>query len=166
MEGYGFPAPPVPDPSTAPRRRGRRWLVIGGVAVALGLALAIGMMLGSVIHPTAQAAVLSTDNANQPAFGNGPYGQYANAGPQYPMAGTPGAQGGCISVTVTSISGSTIVGKEANGTSLTIHTTSGTQYRQAGQSVARSAIKVGSEIHVMGTHNSDGSITATSIDIR
>ena len=58
-----------------------------------------------------------------------------------------------------------IVAKTASGSSVTIHTTASTRYTQAGNTVAASAIKVGTRIHIMGTHNSDGSITATSIDV-
>lgn len=63
------------------------------------------------------------------------------------------------------ISGSTITAKAADGSTVTIHTTPSTQYRQNGQAVAASAVTVGSQISVMGTHNGDGSITATAIDI-
>jgi hypothetical protein len=172
MDDFGFPAPYVPDPAPTPRRHTRRWLVIGGLAVAFALTLALGTVIGEVLHSSAQAAVLNSNISNQPQFGDGPYrgyggyGGYADNGPQYPMAGTPSARGPCISVTVTKVSGSTITGTERDGTTLTIHTTSSTAYRKAGQSASASAVTVGSEIHVMGTRNSDGSITATSIDIR
>jgi hypothetical protein len=76
-----------------------------------------------------------------------------------------GPQGQCETFTVSSVSGNTIVAKSSNGSSVTIHTTASTTYRQAGKTVTASAITVGTRIHVMGTHNSDGSITATSIDI-
>src|SRR6266571_4017727 len=79
-----------------------------------------------------------------------------------PMAG---GQGQCETLTVSSVSGNTIVAKSSNGSSVTIHTTASTSFRQAGKTVTASAITVGARIHVMGTHNSDGSITATSIDI-
>ncbi len=81
------------------------------------------------------------------------------------MAGGQGMQGQCESLTVSSVSGNTIVAKTASGSSVTIHTTASTRYTQAGKTVAASAITVGTPINVMGTHNSDGSITATSIDI-
>ena len=68
-------------------------------------------------------------------------------------------------LTVSSVNGSTIVAKTASGSTVTIHTTASTTYNQAGKSVAASAIKAGTRINVMGTHNSDGSITATSIDV-
>ena len=77
----------------------------------------------------------------------------------------PGPAGQCVSLTVTSVNGSTISAKTAGGSAVTIHTTSTTQYSKNGQSVGQASVTVGSMIRVMGTHNSDGSITATSIDI-
>jgi hypothetical protein len=59
----------------------------------------------------------------------------------------------------------TIMAKSSSGASVTIHTTTSTRYTQAGKTVTASAITAGSHISAMGTHNSDGSITATSIDI-
>jgi hypothetical protein len=106
---------------------------------------------------SAQTLVVTGNAQSRAGFNNGPQG---------PAFG-PGArgQGQCEPLTVTSVSGSTIVAKSANGTSVTVHTTSSTKYSQAGKSVAACAIKVGTVISVMGTHNSDGSITATSIVI-
>lgn len=157
------------------RRHGRRWLVIGGLAFALMLALGIGTLIGSM-NGTSQAAALTQSSAssgqaqtfsqvnsngsqalnNAPGNFNGP-GAF-NAGPS--------ANGQCEAMTVTSVKGNTIVAKSLNGASVTIHTTASTRYTQAGKTVAASAITAGSHISVMGTHNSDGSITATSIDIR
>jgi hypothetical protein len=79
--------------------------------------------------------------------------------------GMQGARGQCESLTVSSVNGNTIVAKTASGSSVTIHTTASTSYTQAGKAAAASAIKAGTRISVMGTHNSDGSITATSIVI-
>jgi hypothetical protein len=153
-----------PDRPPAARRRGRSWLVIGGLALAFMFALGAGMLLGSATGAT-QAAALTTSSSTssqQLNFAQGP----ANA--TQPFAGgqgAPGAQGQCQSLTVSSASGNTIVAKTASGGSVTIHTTASTTYTQAGKAVSASAIKAGIRIMVMGTHNSDGSITATSIDI-
>lgn len=155
-------------------RRGRRWLLIGTLALALMLALGIGTLIGSMTGTT-QAAALTQSSAtsgqaqtfsqgtfngsqtlnNAPGNFNGP-GAF-NAGPS--------ANGPCEALTVSSVSSNTIVAKSSNGASVTIHTTASTRYTQAGKTVAASAITAGSHISVMGTHNSDGSITATSIDI-
>src|SRR5262249_28870974 len=84
------------------------------------------------------------------------------------LANGPGAlgQGQCGTVlTVSSVNSQTIVGKAINGSTVTIHMTASTQYTRAGRAVATSAVIVGSQIRVKGTHNSDGSITATRIDL-
>jgi hypothetical protein len=143
------------DQPPAPRRRGRRWLLIGALALAFMLALGVGVLRGSLTS-AAQAAALTTgsnSSSQSLAFAQGP----ARSG--------QGMQGQCESLTVSSVNGNTIVAKTASGSSVTIHTTASTRYTQAGNTVTASAIKVGTRINVMGTHNSDGSITATSIDI-
>lgn len=140
-------------------RRGPRWLVIGALALAFALALGLGAFLGSALLPTVQAAGPTTGGTV--SF-------------QLPLASTPGArgsqngpgaQGQCGVLTITSVSGGTIVAKAPDGSSVTIHTTSSTQYTHNGQSASASAATVGAQIHVDGTRNSDGSITATHIDV-
>ncbi|MGZ3615495.1 MAG: DUF5666 domain-containing protein [Ktedonobacteraceae bacterium] len=161
----------------APRRRGPRWLLIGGLAFAFMLALGVGLLLGTSSGTTQASALTTVSNSSSqsPAVTQGGVNSsqsltYSQGGANYaqPIAGGPGAgrpQGQCESFTVSSVNGNTIVAKSSNGNSVTIHTTANTTYRQAGKTVTASAIKAGTRIHVMGTHNSDGSITATSIDI-
>lgn len=159
--------PPVPH-------RGRRWMLIVGLAFAFMLAMGVGALMGS-LNGTSQASALGTSSSQTLATTQGNFNnsqllttaQGANNSPQSLAAGpgAPGAQGQCESLTVSSVNGNTIVAKTSSGSSVTIHTTASTQYRQAGKTVTASAIKAGSRINVMGTHNSDGSITATSIDI-
>jgi Domain of unknown function (DUF5666) len=163
----------------APRRRGPGWLMIGGLAFAFMLALGVGVLLGTSAGTTRASALTAVNNSSSqsPAVTQGGINSsqsltFAQGGANYaqPMAGGPGAgkpqgQGQCESFTVSSVSGNTIVAKSSNGSSVTIHTTASTSYRQAGKTVTASSIKAGTRIHVMGTHNSDGSITATSIDI-
>jgi Domain of unknown function (DUF5666) len=110
-----------------------------------------GALLGSTVGTanSAQAASFATGGANSSQV----------------LAATPGAHGQCDALIVSSVNGNTIVAKAPDGGTVTIHTTASTQYTRAGQSVSASAITVGSRIHVTGTHNSDGSITATRIDI-
>ncbi len=164
MEDYEGMVPPRLDQPPAPRRRGRRWLLIGGLALAFMLALGVGTLLGASNGAT-QAAALTTGSSSSSqslVFAQG------NASPSQSMAGgqgMQGAQGQCESLTVSSVNGNTIVAKTASGSSVTIHTTASTSYTQAGKAAAASAIKAGTRISVMGTHNSDGSITATSIVI-
>jgi hypothetical protein len=161
----------------APRRQGPKWLLIGGLVFAFMLALGVGMLLGTSAVTTRASALtaVNTSSSQSPAVTQGGLNSsqsltFAQGEANYaqPMAGGPGAggpQGQCETYTVSSVSGNTIVAKSANGSSVTIHTTASTTYRQAGKTVTASAITVGTRIHVMGTHNSDGSITATSIDI-
>ncbi len=177
MEDYEEMTSPRLDKSPAPRWRGRRWLLIGGLALAFMLALGTGVLLGSSTSTTQAAALTagSISSSQSPAVTQGGAGSsqsltFAQGGANYaqPMAGGPGArgaQGQCETLTVSSVNGNTIVAKASNGSSVTIHTTASTRYTEAGKAVTASAIKAGIRIHVMGTHNSDGSITATSIDI-
>jgi hypothetical protein len=171
MEDYEEMGSPRLDQSPAPRHRGRRWLLIVGLAFAFMLALGVGALMGS-LNGTSQASALAQGDtsssqtlvATQGNFNNSPG---ANNGPQSLAAGpgARGAQGQCESLTVSSVNGNTIVAKTSSGSSVTIHTTASTKYTQAGKTATASPIKAGSRINVMGTHNSDGSITATSIDI-
>ena len=174
MEDYEKITPTRLDQPPAPRWRGRRWLLIGGLAFAFMLALGVGVFLGSSTSTTQAAALTSgsTSSSQTQAVTQGGTGSsqslnfaQGNANSAQPMAGGPGAQGQCETFTVSSVNGNTIVAKSSSGSSVTIHTTASTSFRQAGKTVAASAITVGARIHVMGTHNSDGSITATSIDI-
>jgi hypothetical protein len=164
--------------SPAPRHRGRRWLLIGGLVLAFMLALGTGLILSS-LNGTSQASALAqgSTSSSQPLvvtqgnFNNSQtlttaQGSYNNPQAMPGGPGARGAQGQCESLTVSSVSGNTIVAKTASGSTVTIHTTASTKYTQAGKAATASAIKAGSQISVMGTHNSDGSITATSIDIR
>jgi len=162
------------DQPPAPRRSGRRWFLIGGLAFAFMLALGVGAVRGlsNGTTPAAALAQASTSSSQTLAVTQGgfngpqtlPVAQGGSNDAQA-LAATPGAHGQCEALTVSSVSGNTIVAKTASGSSVTIHTTASTRYTQAGKTVAASAITVGTRINVMGTHNSDGNITATSIDI-
>jgi Domain of unknown function (DUF5666) len=169
MEDYEEIAPTRLDQPPAPRRRGRRWLLIGGLAFAFMLALGVGVLMGSSTSTTQAAALASgsTSSSQSQAVTQGGDGssQSLTFAQGNAHNAQPRAQGQCETLTVSSVNGNTIVAKSSNGSSVTIHTTASTRLTQAGKTVTASAIKVGTRIHVMGTHNSDGSITATSIDI-
>jgi Domain of unknown function (DUF5666) len=152
------------DQLPAQRHGGRRWLLIGGLALAFMLALGVGVLIGSS-PSAAQAAILTTGSTSSPQSLAAAQGNANSTQPLVVAQGTQGTRGQCESLMVSSVSGNTIVAKTASGRSVTVHTTASTRYTQAGKTVAASAIKVGTRINVMGTHNSDGSITATSIDI-
>ena len=169
MEDYEEMAPIRLDQPPAPRWRGRRWLLIGGLAFAFMLALGVGVLMGSSTSTTQAAALTSgsTSSSQSPAVTQGGDGSSQSLTFAQGNANNaqPRAQGQCEMLTVSSVNGDTIVAKSSNGSSVTIHTTASTRLTQAGKTVTASAIKVGTRINVMGTHNSDGSITATSIDI-
>src|SRR5712691_7196060 len=115
------------DQPPAPRRHIPRWLLIGGLALAFMLALGIGTVIGSVTGTT-RAAALTQGNSNSSQTLNNAPGNFN--GPRASDA-SPGANGPCEAVTVTSVSGNTIVAKASNGSSVTIHTTASTRYTQA-----------------------------------
>jgi hypothetical protein len=174
MKNYEEIASTRLDQPPAPRWRRRRWLLIGGLAFAFMLALAVGALIGSSTGVTQAAAVSSgsSNNSQTLTFAQGgsnssqALGNDGSAQPQGNAQGPQRTHGQCEALTVSSVNGNTIVAKTSSGSSVTVHTTASTHYNQAGKTVTASAIKVGTRINVMGTHNSDGSITATSIDIR
>jgi hypothetical protein len=149
----------IPPPLDITPRRGRRWLVPGLLALAFTLTLVMGIFVGATMLRTAQAAANTPDGANFAQF------SLANT----PGAHRPSAQGGrgqCEAYTVSSISGQTITAKAADGSTVTIHTSSSTKYTKGGQSATASAVTAGSHILVMGAKNSDGSVNATQIDVK
>jgi hypothetical protein len=174
MKNYEEMASTRLDQPPAPRWRGRRWLLIAGLAFAFMLALGIGALIGSSTGVTQAAAVASGSSNNSQTLtfaqgGSNSSQSLGNDGSAQSLGDAQGPQrtgGQCEALTVSSINGNTIVAKTSSGSSVTVHTTASTRYNQAGKTVTASAIKVGARINVMGTHNSDGSITATSIDIR
>ena len=84
----------------APRRRGRRWLLIGGLAFAFMLALGVGVLLGTSTGTTQASALTAVSNSSSqsPAVTQGGVNSsqsltFAQGGANYaqPMAGGPGA---------------------------------------------------------------------------
>src|ERR1700686_2679362 len=120
MEDYEEMASTRLDQSPAPRRRGRRWLLIGALAFAFMLALGVGAVMSSS-NASAQAATLAQAGTSTQTLAvaqggsNSPQGQTFAAGPR--------AQGQCELLTVSSVNGNTIVAKTSSGSSVTIHTT-------------------------------------------
>jgi hypothetical protein len=139
--------------SGPPRWRPSRWLLIGGLALAFTATLVAGVVIGSAVLPS-YADGFSQQTPRQ-AYPTGVFGK----------AGARGGfqHGGAL--TVSNVGAQTITAKRADGTSVTIQTSSSTQYSRAGKSVDRSAITTGTQIRVKGTKNSDSSISATSIEI-
>lgn len=153
----GDPAiPPPPSPSSDTPHRGRRWFAPALLALAFLLTLGVGIFVGATMLRTAQAAAGGPGVANIARF------QLAGAS----GAHSPGGRGQCDALTVSGVSGQTITAKAADGSTVTIHTSSSTKYTKNGQTASASAVTAGSQIHVEGTKNSDGTISATQIDVR
>ncbi len=132
--------------------KSRGWIILAVLAAIIGL---IG--IGSIALTAANAAGVSgtptptTTTTTNPGQGPGK-GHGKGHGPK-------------ATLSVTNVSGQKITAKRQDGTTITITTTSSTIYRRAGQSASASVVTTGTTIHVRGTTNSDGSITATQIDI-
>lgn len=131
-------------------RLGRRNLLLlaGGGALVLLLALAGGIAL---------AAHLNDANASAGT-------------PSTTAAGTTGktghaAKGAKGIYTVTAVSGGTITATKADGSTVTINTTSKTTFSKAGQPATLGDVTQGTKLRVMGKAQSDGSITAKKIEI-
>jgi hypothetical protein len=152
-EGY-FPPDTAPQlPAPEPQRSGvPRWALIGGGALALVAILGAGVLIGSVARPQL-AQAFGVQQAQ-----NGTVGYHGGFGDHGPGKG-PGA------LTITDVASDSIATKRADGTAVTVKTTSSTQYLRAGKTIDRSALTAGTAIRVQGTRNSDGSVTATRIDI-
>lgn len=120
MEDYEELAWTSLDQPPAPRRRGRRWLLIGGLALAFMLALGIGTVIGSLTGITRAAALtqssassgqtltFSQGNSNGAQTLNNAPGNFNDPGA---FGAAPGANGPCEALTVSSVSGNTIVAK-------------------------------------------------------
>lgn len=129
----------------------RKWLIGGGLAAALGVALIGGGGVLAVAHANqAGDNIVSTLLASPAAKGH-----------RYPHGG----HGAGALLTVTGVSNGAITAKRPDGSSVTIKTTSSTTYVRAGKAVSLSAVTNGEHILVRGTRNGDGSITATRVDV-
>jgi hypothetical protein len=131
----------------------RRWMVAGGLVAALGIGGVGGGAL-ALAHASSGGSPSGNVAATTLAQHNGGKGHAGH-----------GRSSSRASLTITTISGQTIAATRVDGTKVTIHTTTSTSYSRAGQTVSASALASGQHIRVRGTRNSDGTITATRIDI-
>jgi len=138
----------------------RRWLVVGGATAALLIALGGGVGIGASAL-TAHATGLSTLQTTLASLTS----NSANGGPHGAANGGPGFGPGRGGLTVSSVSGQTIIAKRPDGASVTVKVSSSTTYTRAGKTVSISAVTSGEAIDVRGTRNSDGSVSATRVDI-
>lgn len=152
-----YPAMAAARPPRSPRQGLPRWLKVGGATAAL-LLVGAGAAAGANAL-TAQAAnggssispfsfLTGTPAAGQPGHPDG-FGGHRRVG----------------ELTVSSVSGQTITTKDASGATVTLKVSSSTQYTRLDKTVSLSAITAGEMIHADGTRNSDGSITASRVDI-
>lgn len=121
-------------------RRRNRWLIAGGAALVLLIAIAGGV---------AFAAYQNTASA---------------APPQATSTTIPVAPKNTV-YTVVAVNGTTISATRSGGVSVTITTTAQTKISRAGLPASLSDLTTGTKFRVRGKTQSDGSITAQRIEI-
>lgn len=132
----------------APRQNRRKWLLLGGSIFLLILTL--GIAFGA--------------NQAQAAGGAAPGDMIAqHMSPTMMPTGMPGQCDGQL--TVTGVTDKTITVTGPNGNTMTVYVTSRTQYVKSGQVVTASAVKVGSQIYVIGSCVQGHIIRASRIEI-
>ena len=137
----------------------RRRLLLGSLVLVFAFMFTVGVGLS-----TGATRVQALESRGTSSFQTL---AVSHKGPPHNQPGTKtmGANGQCNTLTITSVNGSTIVAHSSCSKSITVHTTASTQYVRAGRTVSVSAITVGTRVYVTGSHNHDGSITASRIVI-
>jgi hypothetical protein len=125
-----------------------------GAAAAVALVLGLGFAAGMAINAARAVSATTT-----------PGPQRRHSDERGPSFGHGGPGRGVAGLTVISVNGQTITAKRQNGSTVTIHVSSTTQYLRAGQKVTLSAVTAGESILVYGARASDGSINAVSVMI-
>jgi hypothetical protein len=165
-------------PSFAARLQGGnpiRLAIVAGVAIVLALSAAITLAAspspqGAGSAPTTPSGSPAPRHAG-PTTGFGPFGSgfgpsagggirafgFGGAG-----IGGPGALGG---VSVTSIDGSNVALKTADGWTRTITVTSTTKITRAGKAISLADLKVGDTIAFRESKASDGAFTISAISV-
>ncbi len=159
MKEYADAASTCLSQSPASRLHRRRRLLIGSLVLVFAFMFTVGVGLSTGATRAQALESRSTSSFQTLAV--------SHKGPPHDLQGTNtvGANGQCNTLTVTSVNGSTIVAQSSCSKSITVHTTASTQYVRAGKTVSVSAITVGTRVYVTGSHNRDGSLTATRIVI-
>lgn len=140
-------------PQRPPRRTRRGWWIAGGAALALALLVGVGVVAGPAFAAAGgqrQSPALSLLNGDKGGAHPGMGGRFGQ---------------GHGELTVQKVSGGTITATRPDGKSVTIHTTSSTTYWRAGSQVNAGAVTTGAHIAVKGQRGSDGSVTATRVEI-
>lgn len=109
---------------------------------------------------------MTYQKGKQPAFPGGTFrvGNFNGNGAARNRGGATFIGGGAVRGTVTSISGTTVTVKEANGSSKLVILGGSTAITKSA-SAAASDVTVGQTIAAFGTSNSDGSVTASTIQL-
>jgi hypothetical protein len=159
MKDYEDAASTCLSQAPVSRSHRRRRLLIGSLVIVFAFMFTVGVGLST--GATRAQALESRGTSSFQTLA------VSHKGPPHNLQGTTtvGVNGQCNTFTVTSVNGSTIVAQSSCSKSITIHTTASTQYLQAGKTVSVSAITVGTRVYVTGSHNRDGSLTATRIVI-
>lgn len=167
----------------------KKWLLAG----ALIGAMAIGAIGGTAALATFASANPSTSTPATPKTpaiacvgGLGPLGRIGMRGLMKPPMGLgviahpgeartiliPRVNGATAiterklgALTVSSVNSQSLTAKRADGSTVTILTTSSTIYLQGCKTISRSAITANQQIYVLGSHTSNGQITAKVIGI-
>ena len=141
------------------QRQLHKWVLIGCIAVALMGILGAEALLGS---PFVVGQVLAAGPSARP--GGAVVAERPTWMPTM-QPGTPGSQCGG-QLTVTKVTGRTITVTKADGTTVTVHVSAHTHYTKNGATASISAVKVGSQIYVVGTCGNNGAaITASTVEI-
>ncbi|MES2171063.1 MAG: hypothetical protein V4479_10155 [Actinomycetota bacterium] len=150
---------------TAPARKAPAWLTpVLAVVAALVIGLFGGILIGHATAPVSTNAGFRTGTGAGGAggFGNRTFGGGAEGGGAGQGGAGGFAGGGFTAGTIVSVSGDSIVIKEADGTQATV-TTTGTTTVTKTSSSSVSALKAGETITVVGQADSSGNVTANSI---
>ncbi len=143
--------------------------VFGGVVAAALLVGGLAILLGVTIVPSFANANLAISSSHSGHVATGTSGATSATG-QFSETGVATASSvRGPEITVTSVGGASITGTKTGrkGATTTVHiTTNGsTTYTRLGETVQRSSITAGTKIRIQGTKASDGTITATHVDV-
>lgn len=126
------------------------WAIVAVAALAGGFFWGKSMAASSMANRTGRGAFSSST---------------AGTGFAGPRGGAPGAGGGFTAGQIISLSGDSMTVQLANGNSVNIFYSSSTQVIIP-EPAPVSSLKTGSNVIIIGTKNSDGSMTASSIQVR
>ena len=159
MKDYEDAASTCLSQSPASRLHRCRRLLIGSLVLVFAFmsTVGVGLSTGATRAQALESRGTSSFQTLAVSYKGPPHNQQGTT--------TVGVNSQCNTLTVTSVNGSTIVAHSSCNKSITVHITGSTQYVRAGKTVSVRAITVGTRVYVTGSHNPDGSITASRIVI-